>query len=103
MDEFGSEPTCLQGLLQMLHMFTELTLPLLSGEGGLVNHPDTVDDLFRLCYRCVCVCVLCVCVCVCVCVVCVCDLTITIHVCDQIKGVVTMTWALHWGMGLPTS
>lgn len=50
-DEFGSEPTCLQGLLQMLHMFTELTLPLLSGEGGLVNHPDTVDDLFRLCYR----------------------------------------------------
>ena len=50
-DEFGSEPTCLQGLLQMLYMFTELTLPLLSGEGGLVNHPDTVDDLFRLCYR----------------------------------------------------
>lgn len=30
---------------------TETTFQLLEGEHGLRDHPDTVDDLFRLCNR----------------------------------------------------
>ena len=50
-DEFGSEVSYQQGLLGMLQAFAEVSLPLLAGPSGLLNHPDTVDDLFRLSAR----------------------------------------------------
>ncbi|KAJ1062752.1 hypothetical protein K5549_004781 [Capra hircus] len=42
-DEYGMEEGCRQGLLDMLQ--------LLEQQNGLQNHPDTVDDLFRLATR----------------------------------------------------
>ncbi|CAH1407920.1 unnamed protein product [Nezara viridula] len=50
-DEYASEPGCIQGLLDMLQAFIHPTFTLLQGEAGLKLHPDTVDDLFRLCAR----------------------------------------------------
>lgn len=50
-DEYASEPGCIQGLLDMLRAFIPPTFILLEGEAGLKSHPDTVDDLFRLCAR----------------------------------------------------
>lgn len=50
-DEYGSEPGCVQGLLDMLQAFCVPTFRLLECSNGLRNHPDTVDDLFRLCTR----------------------------------------------------
>lgn len=50
-DEYGSEPGCAQGLLDMLHAFCGPTFKILEELNGLRNHPDTVDDLFRLCTR----------------------------------------------------
>uniref|UniRef100_A0A0A9ZA41 Transportin-3 n=2 Tax=Lygus hesperus TaxID=30085 RepID=A0A0A9ZA41_LYGHE len=50
-DEFASEPGCIQGLLEMLQAFIVPTFTLLQASNGLKNHPDTVDDLFRLCGR----------------------------------------------------
>ncbi|KAG8222278.1 hypothetical protein J437_LFUL003259 [Ladona fulva] len=68
-DEYAADPTCTPGLLAMLQAFLEPTFALLedppnqgsdptvgdtrfSAAGlGLKNHPDTVDDLFRLCAR----------------------------------------------------
>lgn len=51
-DEFAnvSDP-CTQGLLDMLQAFIQPTFELLQIENGLKNHPDTVDDFFRLCSR----------------------------------------------------
>lgn len=51
-DEYGSEPDCVTGLVSMLEAllppaFTLLQEPLL----GFCNNPDTVDDLFRLLAR----------------------------------------------------
>ena len=50
-DEFGSEVSYHSGLIGMLQAFAEVSLPLLAGPSGLLNHPDTVDDLFRLSAR----------------------------------------------------
>lgn len=50
-DEFGSDVSSQQGLMTMVESFLQVSLILLSGPGGLVNHPDTVDDMFRLCAR----------------------------------------------------
>lgn len=53
-DEYASEPGCVGGLLDMLEAFIAPTFTILQEggwESGLRNHPDTVDDLFRLCAR----------------------------------------------------
>ncbi|GFU37610.1 transportin-3 [Nephila pilipes] len=50
-DEYGSEPGCVQGLLDMLQAFCTPAFQLLESNDGLRNCPDTVDDLFRLCTR----------------------------------------------------
>ncbi|XP_036373459.1 transportin-3-like [Megalops cyprinoides] len=50
-DEHGSEDSCLQGLLDMLQALCVPTFQLLEQPNGLRNHPDTVDDLFRLATR----------------------------------------------------
>lgn len=49
-DEFGDMMNH-QELIGMLRAFAEVSLPLLAGPNGLVNHPDTIDDLFRLSAR----------------------------------------------------
>lgn len=49
-DEYGKEESCVQGLVQMLEAFCNPTFVLLE-KNTLRNHPDTVDDLFRLCLR----------------------------------------------------
>nr|XP_061809307.1 transportin-3 isoform X3 [Nerophis lumbriciformis] len=50
-DEYGMEEGCRQGLLDMLQALCMPTFQLLEQSNGLVNHPDTVDDLFRLATR----------------------------------------------------
>lgn len=50
-DEYATEPSCVSGLVEMLQSFIEPTFQLLQEENGLRNHPDTVDDFFRLCSR----------------------------------------------------
>lgn len=50
-DEFACEPSCIQGLLNMLQAFIEPTFEVLQVENGLKNHPDMVDDFFRLVAR----------------------------------------------------
>uniref|UniRef100_UPI00358E79EC transportin-3-like isoform X1 n=2 Tax=Myxine glutinosa TaxID=7769 RepID=UPI00358E79EC len=50
-DEYGSEEGCRQGLLDMLQAFCGPTFSVLDQPSGLRNHPDTVDDLFRLVTR----------------------------------------------------
>ena len=50
-DEFGAEPSFHQGLMQFLQALVEVALKLLVAPGALVENPDTVDDLFRLCSR----------------------------------------------------
>lgn len=50
-DEYASDNACVQGLLDMLQAFIEPTFTILKVENGLRNHPDTVDDFFRLCAR----------------------------------------------------
>lgn len=50
-DEFGADVSLQQGLFQFLQALAEVALPILAQPGGLVNNPDTVDDLFRLCSR----------------------------------------------------
>ncbi|KAJ9580259.1 hypothetical protein L9F63_004072 [Diploptera punctata] len=50
-DEYASEPGCVQGLLDMLQAFLGPTFIILQETNGLKNHPDTVDDLFRLSAR----------------------------------------------------
>uniref|UniRef100_A0A8C3PX19 Transportin 3 n=1 Tax=Chrysolophus pictus TaxID=9089 RepID=A0A8C3PX19_CHRPC len=47
-DEYGMEEGCRQGLLDMLQALCIPTFQLLEQPSGLQNHPDTVDDLFRL-------------------------------------------------------
>ena len=47
-DEYAGESGCIPGLLSMLQAFITPTYTILSVSGGLVNHPDTVDDFFRL-------------------------------------------------------
>ncbi|XP_012941104.1 transportin-3 [Aplysia californica] len=50
-DEYGGEAGCVPGLLDMLQAFCGPTFKILEEHNGLRNHPDTVDDLFRLCLR----------------------------------------------------
>ncbi|KAM5255912.1 transportin-3 isoform 6-T6 [Ctenodactylus gundi] len=50
-DEYGMEEGCRQGLLDMLQALCIPTFQLLEQQSGLQNHPDTVDDLFRLATR----------------------------------------------------
>uniref|UniRef100_A0A4Y0BRW8 Transportin-3 n=1 Tax=Anopheles funestus TaxID=62324 RepID=A0A4Y0BRW8_ANOFN len=50
-DEFAYEEGCTQGLLNMLQAFIEPTFGVLQMENGLKNHPDMVDDFFRLATR----------------------------------------------------
>ncbi|XP_033102078.1 transportin-3-like [Anneissia japonica] len=50
-DEYGKDEGCIAGLLEMLQAFIVPAFQLLQGENGLRDHPDTVDDLFRLCAR----------------------------------------------------
>ncbi|XP_060531068.1 transportin-3 [Cylas formicarius] len=50
-DEYATDPQCIGGLLDMLRVFIEPTFQMLQEENGLRNHPDTVDDFFRLCAR----------------------------------------------------
>lgn len=50
-DEYASEPGCVQGLLDMLQAFLGPTFTILQEANGMKNHPDTVDDFFRLCAR----------------------------------------------------
>ncbi|XP_046845172.1 transportin-3-like [Xenia sp. Carnegie-2017] len=52
-DEFGTNKQCVPGLIQMLEAFCPPTFALLSSTESFVQHPDTIDDLFRLCTRCV--------------------------------------------------
>lgn len=50
-DEFGHDARCIAGLIKMLQAFIEPTFNILQEENGLKNHPDTVDDFFRLAVR----------------------------------------------------
>lgn len=50
-DEYGMNKSVENPLMAMLKAFTEPTFKKLSVEKGLQNHPDTVDDFFRLCIR----------------------------------------------------
>ncbi|XP_058453992.1 transportin-3 isoform X2 [Malaya genurostris] len=50
-DEFACETSCVQGLLNMLQAFIQPTFQVLQVENGLKNHPDMVDDFFRLVAR----------------------------------------------------
>ncbi|XP_048516795.1 transportin-3 [Dendroctonus ponderosae] len=47
-DEYASNPQCVGGLLDMLEAFIKPTFHMLETMDGLKNHPDTVDDFFRL-------------------------------------------------------
>lgn len=49
-DIFGTNTDYVPDLLKMLEAFIGPTFVLLESN-GLKNHPDTVDDLFRLCDR----------------------------------------------------
>ena len=53
-DEFGEDSNFQTGLVSMTEAFAEVSFPLLSGPTGLIDHPDTIDDMFRLCARYVC-------------------------------------------------
>ena len=50
-DEFGSDPAYHSGLLGMLQVYAEACFPVLGAPNGLVENPDTIDDIFRLCAR----------------------------------------------------
>ncbi|XP_014226536.1 transportin-3 [Trichogramma pretiosum] len=50
-DIFGVELDYTSGLIGMLEAFLGPTFAILQETDGLKNHPDTVDDLFRLCTR----------------------------------------------------
>ncbi|CAG9129252.1 unnamed protein product [Plutella xylostella] len=49
-DELSSEAACVAPLLSLLEALMPRAFTLLQ-DGGLRDHPDTVDDLFRLCIR----------------------------------------------------
>lgn len=53
-DEYAKLSECVPVLLKMLEAFIGPTFNILQEQDGLKNHPDTVDDLFRLCTRYVC-------------------------------------------------
>lgn len=51
-DEFGPYPINHAGLIAMTESFVQVSFALLSTNTGLIDNPDTVDDMFRLCARC---------------------------------------------------
>lgn len=51
-DEYGDEAGCIPGLIGMTMAFCGPAFQLLSQDKGMIEHPDTIDDLFRLCGRC---------------------------------------------------
>lgn len=51
MDEYGEDMANWDIILRMVDAFIEPTLALLQDPNGFKNHPDTIDDLFRLCSR----------------------------------------------------
>lgn len=51
-DEYGYESACVPLLLNMLQALSVPAFKMLEESNGLQNHPDTVDDLFRLTLRC---------------------------------------------------
>lgn len=50
-DEFGAISEYQQDLMIFLQALAQDALPLLAVPNGMVDNPDTVDDLFRLCSR----------------------------------------------------
>lgn len=50
-DEYASDNACIPILVDMLSAFLKPTFDRLQEENGLKNHPDTVDDFFRLSTR----------------------------------------------------
>ncbi|XP_057317211.1 transportin-3-like [Hydractinia symbiolongicarpus] len=50
-DEYGDNKAVEKPLIQMFKSFVNPTFTLLSQDKGLFNHPDTVDDFFRMCIR----------------------------------------------------
>ncbi len=50
-DEFGTVPEFQGALVGFLHALIQVALPILAMSNGMVDNPDTVDDLFRLCAR----------------------------------------------------
>ena len=52
-DEFGAIPEYQAGLVSFLQALVAEALPILAAPAGMVENPDTVDDLYRLCARCV--------------------------------------------------
>ncbi|XP_070539739.1 transportin-3-like [Ptychodera flava] len=50
-DEYGREQGCVPGLLDMLQALSVPTFQLLQKENGFRDHPDTIDDLYRLAAR----------------------------------------------------
>lgn len=50
-DEYAADPTCSPILVDMMSAFIKPTFDRLQEPNGLKNHPDTVDDFFRLCTR----------------------------------------------------
>ncbi len=53
-DEFGAEKDYQDSLITFLMYMSSSTFPLLAADNGLLLHPDTVDDIFRMCARYVC-------------------------------------------------
>jgi len=51
-DEYGDETGCVPGLTSMTMALCGPAFQLLSKEKGMIEHPDTIDDMFRLCSRC---------------------------------------------------
>ncbi|XP_071791532.1 transportin-3-like [Asterias amurensis] len=49
--EYGADPSCIPGIIDMLQAFIVPTFLILRQPHGLRNHPDIVDDFFRLCSR----------------------------------------------------
>jgi len=50
-DEYGRDDACIQGLLDMVLALATPAFHQLDGATKLRDHPDTVDDLTRLCLR----------------------------------------------------
>uniref|UniRef100_T1JH21 Transportin-3 n=1 Tax=Strigamia maritima TaxID=126957 RepID=T1JH21_STRMM len=50
-DEYGEFQECHKGLIAMLEAFCGPTFLLMDGVDNLRSHPDTVEDLFRLCIK----------------------------------------------------
>ncbi|VDM94956.1 unnamed protein product [Thelazia callipaeda] len=50
-DEYGHIEDCRSGLVHMLNILCSASFKLLQEQNGFRNHPDTIDDMFRLAIR----------------------------------------------------